>query len=285
MLSLAAPSAQIWLQLRKPSDRRRALIQDAERARPCAPAVLARQHERGSDELPECRIQVAAGHGNRQGLRHLLRVRMLPHVAADCEPESPRLRGCHDVRENLALGGALWPTKDHNRHRRTGDDLTESLRVAAILRACGRMFEPERDIRGGGPSSDAQSDTRPSCSGISATGPQSDRLLMPRREGLGQANPGPRSDMRERPALIHLSLRPFAPRALPAQQNGAPMFASRLAPRLESNPSGGVPPRKPMRFMTAIGHAGRCSTSDHFGGPTDRVLVPHGSHVHSEEYP
>ena len=39
------------------------------------------------------------------------------------------------------------------------------------LRACGRMFEPERDVRGGGPSSDAQSDTRPSCSGISATGP------------------------------------------------------------------------------------------------------------------
>src|SRR5450756_3107513 len=31
------------------------------------------------------------------------------------------------------------------------------------------MFEPERDVRGGGPSSDAQSDTRPSCSGISAT--------------------------------------------------------------------------------------------------------------------
>jgi len=26
------------------------------------------------------------------------------------------------------------------------------------------MFEPERDVRGGGPSSDAQSDTRPSCS-------------------------------------------------------------------------------------------------------------------------
>src|SRR5450759_4947844 len=111
---------------------------------------------------------------------------------------------------------------------------------------------------------------------VSAAAIQLDRLLMPRREGLGQANPGPRSDMRERPALIHLSLRPFAPRALPAQQNVAPMFASRLAPRLESNPSGGVPPRKPMRFMTAIGHAGRCSTSDHFGGPTDRVLVPHG---------
>jgi hypothetical protein len=34
------------------------------------------------------------------------------------------------------------------------------------------MFEPERDVRGGGPFSDAHSDTRPSCSGISATGPQ-----------------------------------------------------------------------------------------------------------------
>jgi hypothetical protein len=36
------------------------------------------------------------------------------------------------------------------------------------------MFEPERDVRGGGPFSDAHSDTRPSCSGISATGPELD---------------------------------------------------------------------------------------------------------------
>ena len=42
------------------------------------------------------------------------------------------------------------------------------------------MFEPDRGVRGGGPSSDAQSDTRPSCSGISATGPelQADTLFM-----------------------------------------------------------------------------------------------------------
>lgn len=61
---------------------------------------------------------------------------------------------------------ATWPAY-HN----TGGDRT--------LRACGRMFEPERDVRGGGPSSDVQSDTRRSCSGISATdarGPRPDRV-------------------------------------------------------------------------------------------------------------
>ena len=50
--------------------------------------------------------------------------------------------------------------------------LSPLLGTAEMLRACGRMFEPERDVRGGGPSSDAKSDTRPSCSGISATGPK-----------------------------------------------------------------------------------------------------------------
>jgi hypothetical protein len=56
-------------------------------------------------------------------------------------------------------------------------------------------------------------------------------------------------------------------------------FAARIAhdvPEVHPTVVCSTRDRNILALESEVRHAGRCSTSDHFGGLTDRVLVPHG---------
>src|SRR5665647_2921578 len=79
------------------------------------------------------RVEVLSHERDPEGAHHLPGVAVAPHVA----PNRDALRACpagvHDVRERVALRGALWAAEDDDRDRALYDDLGELGGLARVL--------------------------------------------------------------------------------------------------------------------------------------------------------